>query len=107
MSLDTLVADLTPSVSQPRLLRPDLVLIALPPRDRQLRGGVLVLPKQAAFIDRTGIVVQVGAGVTVVQPQDRVIFDNFSAEEVRVNDWPCVLVTETAIDAVMEDGYAG
>jgi hypothetical protein len=47
-------------------------------------------------------VLQTGDAVTSVELHDRVIFDAFAAEEVRVNDWPCVLVPETAIDAVVE-----
>lgn len=95
--------DGVPSVPQPTALRPDLVLIALPPRDRVTRDALIVLPKDEDHVDRVGLVAQVGARVQDVQPGDRVVFDTLAAEELRVNDWPCVLVTETAIEAVVED----
>lgn len=92
-------SDLVPSVPWPQQLRRDLVLIALPPTVQ--RQGLLVLPgyvRQSSL----GLVLQTGDDVTSVELHDRVIFDAFAAEEVRVNDWPCVLVPETAIDAVVE-----
>lgn len=92
-------ADLVPSVTFPERLRKDLVLIALPPRVRAV--GLLVLPGYVRE-QALGLVLQTGEAVTSVELHDRVIFDAFAAEEVRVNDWPCVLVPETAIDAVVE-----
>ena len=91
--------DLVPSVTFPQQLRRDLVLIALPPRVRAL--GLLEVP---GYVRESclGMVLQTGAAVTSVELHDRVIFDAFAAEEVCVNDWPCVLVPETAIDAVVE-----
>lgn len=90
--------DLVPSVPWPLTIRRDLVLVALPPTFERRRG--LVVPP--ARVSSLGLVLQTGAAVTSVELHDRVIFDAFAAEEVCVNDWPCVLVPETAIDAVVE-----
>jgi len=92
-------SDLVPSVDLPMVLRRDLVLVALPPRVRAV--GLVVLPGYVRE-SSLGLVLQTGDAVTSVELHDRVIFDAFAAEEVRVNDWPCVLVPETAIDAVVE-----
>lgn len=94
------IFDAVPSVPVPRALRPDLVLVALPPRDRT---GLIYVPRDHDTRDRLGLVLMVGDGVASVQRHDRVVFDSHDAEEVRVNDWPCMLVTELAIDAVVED----
>jgi len=84
-------------------LRPDLVLVALPPRgERVTRAGVVLLPRPSEVHDRYGLVLLTGEAVTSVRLHDRVIFDGFAAEEVTVEDWPCVIVPETALDAVME-----
>jgi hypothetical protein len=93
-------SDLVPSVPWPQQLRRDLVLIALPPFAHRAVGLIV----QPGYVRESclGLVLQTGDDVTSVELHDRVIFDAFAAEEVRVNDWPCVLVPETAIDAVVE-----
>jgi co-chaperonin GroES (HSP10) len=83
-------------------LRPDLVLVALPPRVERRRGRIVLLPSPREDADRMGLVLQVGDTVTSVQPRDRVLFDSYAVEEVQVDGWPCVLVPETALDAVVE-----
>lgn len=93
--------DLIPSVSMPLTLRPDLVLLALPPRHAEsFRGGLITLHTEGR--DRRGLVLKTGDAVTAVQFFDHVIFDSFAAEEVTVDEWPCVLVPEAALDAVVE-----
>lgn len=82
-------------------LRPDLVLIALPPQARVHRVGPIQFFIYGAP-ERVGVVLQTGEAVTTVVPHDRVIFDTYAAEDVTVNHWPCVLVPETALDAVVE-----
>jgi len=83
-------------------LRPDLVLIAVPPKVERVQRGVLRLAPARELFQRVGVVVQVGARVTEVQPKDRVVFDAEAAEEIDGMRWPCVLVPETAIAAVVE-----
>jgi co-chaperonin GroES (HSP10) len=83
-------------------LRSDLVLVALPPRTEWRSQFLVFLPKPREDADRTGIVLQVGDAVTSVKPLDRVIFDSYAVEEVQVDGRPCVLVPETALDAVVE-----
>ena len=93
--------DLVPSVAMPRTLRPDLVLLALPPRvEAFTRAGLVLLPNEDR--DRRGLVLKTGDAVTAVQMFDHVIFDSYAAEEVTVDEWPCVLVPETALEAVVE-----
>lgn len=94
---------MTPSVPTCRELRADLVLVALPPRERVERSsGLVVLPAGQLMVDRRGIVLQVGAAVTDVQPRDRVLFGADVGEEVIVDQWPCLLLRERDIDAVFE-----
>lgn len=83
-------------------LRADLVLVALPPRDWRPQGSVFAPPLPGVFVDRAGVVVDVGAAVTSVRLRDRVIFDPYAAEDFDVGGWPCVLVPESALDAVVE-----
>ena len=84
-------------------LRPDLVLVALPPRERLLTArNVVVLPAPTIMVDRTGLVLQTGAAVTDVAPRDHVLFGADVGEEVRVHDWPCLLLRDTDIDAILE-----
>jgi hypothetical protein len=91
------------SVPVPRALRGDLVLVALPPRERLLTArNVVVLPAPSIMVDRTGLVLMTGAHVADVAPDDHVLFGSDVGEEVRVNDWPCLLLRATDIDAVLE-----
>jgi NADPH:quinone reductase-like Zn-dependent oxidoreductase len=83
-------------------LRPDLVLVALPPWPRlQRRDGRILLPP-VCDQDRAGLVLQVGEAVTVVDVMDKVIFDTFAAEDVSIDGVRAVLVPEAALDAVVE-----
>ena len=93
------VFDGVPSVPVPRWLRPDLVLVALKPRERE---GLIHVPRDHDAADRVGLVLMTGEDVTSVKLHDRVLFDSYAAEQVRVNDYPCVLVSEKDIDAVIE-----
>jgi len=47
-------------------------------------------------------VLQTGAAVTDVAPRDHVLFGADVGEEVRVHDWPCLLLRDTDIDAILE-----
>jgi co-chaperonin GroES (HSP10) len=83
-------------------LRPDLVLIALPPWPiLQRRDGRILLPPRSDN-DRAGLVLQVGAAVTQVAEMDKVIFDAYEAEDVSINGVRAVLVPESALDAIVE-----
>jgi co-chaperonin GroES (HSP10) len=84
-------------------LRPDLVLVALPPRERLTTGaGVVVLPAPSIIVDRNGLVLLRGARVTTVDRFDEVLFGSDVGEEVRIDDWPCLVLREQDIDAVIE-----
>jgi hypothetical protein len=84
------------------ILRPDLVLIALPPWPTlQRRAGHILLPPRCDN-DRAGLVLQVGAAVTQVVEMDKVIFDAYEAEDVSINGVRAVVVPESALDAVVE-----
>jgi hypothetical protein len=92
----------TPSVPRPLALRADLVLVALPPRERtQTAAGVVLLPAPSIIVDRTGLVLMRGAAVTEVDICQRVLFDSDVGEEVRVDGWPCLLLREQDIDAII------
>jgi hypothetical protein len=92
----------TPSVPMPVALRPDLVLVALPPRERTTTAaGVVVLPAPTIMVDRTGIVLMRGAAVRDVAHDDHVLFGSDVGEEVRVGGWPCLLLRETDLDAIL------
>lgn len=98
---------MTPSVPLPAALRPDLVLVALAPRERVTRpSGVVVLPANRIIVDRIGVVLQVGAAVTEVAPHGVVLFDSNVGEEVLVDGWPCLLLRVQDIDAVLERDHA-
>jgi co-chaperonin GroES (HSP10) len=86
------------------ILRPDLVLVALPPRDRTATAaGIIVLPAPSIMVDRCGLVLQVGARVTEVDPGARVLFGSDVGEEVLIEDWPCLLLRAQDVDAVFEE----
>jgi co-chaperonin GroES (HSP10) len=88
-------------------LRPDLVLVALPPRDRETTPqGVIVLPAPSIIVDRIGLVLQVGDRVRDLTPGVRVVFGSEVGEEVRVDDWPCLLLRAQDVDAVIEEPHA-
>jgi len=88
-------------------LRPDLVLVALPPRERlTTAAGVTVLPAPGLIVDVTGVVVDTGARVDEVQVGDRVLFGADVGEEVRVDDWPCLVLRASDLDAVIEGTHA-
>jgi co-chaperonin GroES (HSP10) len=82
-------------------LRPDLVLVALPPiAERQLASGIIVLHRD--HVPQAGIVQQTGADVTDVAVGDRVVFGRTVGQEVDVEGWPHLLLRETDIDGVLE-----
>jgi len=86
------------------ILRPDLVLVALPPRDRTARpSGIIVLPAPMIIVDQLGVVLQVGARVTEPAPGARVLFGPDVGEVVRIEDWPCLLLRAQDVDAVFEE----
>jgi co-chaperonin GroES (HSP10) len=83
-------------------LRPDLVLVALPPvADKQLASG-LILPANSDQVPQAGLVRQVGEKVTDVTPGDRVVFARTVGQEVDIDGWPHLLLRETDIDGVLE-----
>jgi hypothetical protein len=85
------------------ILRPDLVLVALPPRDRLTTAtGLVTLPAPSIMVDRRGLVLLTGAAVTEVTLHDHVVFGSDVGEEVRIDDWPCLLLRAQDIDAVIE-----
>jgi chaperonin GroES len=83
-------------------LRPDLVLVALPPvAERQLPSG-LILPANSDQVPQAGIVQQTGEHVTDVTVGDRVVFGRTVGQEVDIEGWPHLLLRETDIDGVLE-----
>lgn len=98
----SLTTSTTASVPMPRVLRPDLVLVALPPRERvEQSSGLITLPAESIMVDRLGVVLQVGAAVREVAPGARVLFNSEAGEELLVNEWPCLLLREQDLDAVL------
>ena len=92
------------SVSRPARLRPALILVALPPRDRtSTAAGVIVLPAPSIMVDRLGVVLQVGARVEDVAPGARVLFGSDVGEDVLIENWPCLLLRAQDVDAVFEE----
>lgn len=82
-------------------IRPDLVLVALPPREeRRTDAGVIVQPDDRPA--QAGIVRQVGAAVGDVAAGDRVLFSTLAGQELEVDGWPHLLLREQDIDAVIE-----
>lgn len=82
-------------------IRPDLVLVALPPREeRRTDAGVIVQPDDRPA--QAGIVRQVGAAVRDVAVGDRVIFSTLVGLEMEIARWPHLLLREQDIDAVLE-----
>jgi co-chaperonin GroES (HSP10) len=91
-------------IPRPVELRPDLVLVALPPRDRTTTGaGVIVLPAPSIMVDRLGVVLQVGARVDTLTPGARVLFGSDVGEALLIEDWPCLLLRAQDVDAVFEE----
>jgi co-chaperonin GroES (HSP10) len=84
-------------------LRRDLILVALPPRERTTTpAGVIQLPAPSIMVDRLGVVLQVGASVDAVRPGARVLFGSEVGEEVVVDGRPCLLLRVRDVDAVIE-----
>lgn len=80
-------------------LRPDLVLVALPPKAE--REGLIALVEDYTPPATTGIVRQVGAAVEDVTPGDVVVFGSNVGQEVEVADWPHLLIRAQDLDAVV------
>jgi co-chaperonin GroES (HSP10) len=84
------------------VLRPDLVLVALPPREeRRTSAGIVLLAPPRDAAPTYGLVRQVGARVTDVVVGERVVFSALVGLELDLGGWPHLLVCETDLDAVI------
>ena len=86
----------------PLRLRPDLVLVALPPITTERQVGSLFIVDVVPGPAIAGIVRQVGDRVTDLAVGDRVLFGPDVGEFLDVNAWPHLLIREGDIDAVIE-----
>jgi chaperonin GroES len=83
-------------------LRPDLVLVALPPVRDALRPSGIILPANPDQVPQAGFVRQVGEQVVDVKAGDRVVFARTVGQEVDIDGWPHLLLRESDIDGVLE-----
>jgi co-chaperonin GroES (HSP10) len=85
-------------------IRPDLVLVALPPREeRSTPAGIVVLAPSSEIAPTLGLVRQVGARVCDVKVGQRVIFSALVGLQLELGGWPHLLVRHDDLDAVIGD----
>lgn len=85
------------------ILRPDLVLVALPPREETRRSsGLIVLAPHPDLAVTTGLVRLVGDAVANVAPGDHVLFGGLVGLPLDIAGWPHLLLREVDLDAVIE-----
>jgi co-chaperonin GroES (HSP10) len=83
-------------------LRPDLVLVALPPRTERVRASGLVTLDASDRADMLGKVRLVGAAVREVCAGQFVVFGRLAGQPVDVDGHPHLLIREADLDAVVE-----
>ena len=83
-------------------LRPDLVLVALPPITTTRQVGTLVIVDVVPGPAIAGKVRQIGHRVRDVVVGDIVVFGSEVGEWIEIDRWPHLLLRETDIEAVLE-----
>jgi co-chaperonin GroES (HSP10) len=85
-------------------IRPDLVLVALPPREETITpAGVVLLAPPMDYAPTIGLVRQVGAHVRDVTVGAKVVFSALVGLELELGGWPHLLVRHDDLDAVIGD----
>lgn len=84
-------------------LRPDLVLVLLPPAEAIRRLGPVWGAQKYAGPAQIGVVRQIGDRVVEpLRPGDVVIFSSLVGEEIDYDNWPHLLIRESDLEAVVE-----